>query len=95
MTRASIRRNREFATRGREPAARDIPLCGIQLITTNENERWFWSSMKSSRFLVYTVAPSERALNASKQSFTNIASLSLRSGLYFRTLAKIPPASFQ
>ena len=43
----------------------------IQLITTSENARRLRSSMKSSRFLVYSVAPIERALKVSKQSFTN------------------------
>src|SRR6266480_4945265 len=45
--------------------------CNIQVITTSENERRLWISVKSSRFLVYNVAPSERAHKASKQSFTN------------------------
>jgi len=50
--------------------------------------------MKSSRFLVYSDAPSDRALKASKQSLTKAGSLVLRSGRSSRTLAKIPPASF-
>jgi hypothetical protein len=37
----------------------------------------------------------ERALKASKQSFTNAGNLLLRSGLSRRTLAKMPPAFFQ
>jgi hypothetical protein len=67
----------------------------IQLITTSENARRLRSSVKSSRFLVYSVAPIERALKASKQSFTNAGNLLLRSDLSRRTLAKMPPAFFQ
>jgi hypothetical protein len=57
----------------------------IQPITTNENDRWRWRTLKSSLFLVYKVAPSERALKATKQSFTNAGSLFLRSGLSRKT----------
>lgn len=37
------------------------------------------SSTKSSRFLVYNVAPMDRALNANKQSLSKLGSLVLRS----------------
>ena len=67
----------------------------IQLSTTRENERRLWSNVKSSRFLVYKVAPRERALSASKQSFTNVGSLLLRFGLECNISAKMAPASFQ
>ena len=60
----------------------------IQLITTSENARRLRSSMKSSRFLVYSVAPIERALKASKQSFTNVGNLFLRSGLSRKNLGQ-------
>lgn len=46
--------------------------------------------MKASRFRVYRVAPSDRALKPNKQSFTKAGSLLLRLGLSRRTLAKIP-----
>jgi hypothetical protein len=39
----------------------------IQLITTSENARRLRSSMKSSRFLVYSVAPSERSKPANSR----------------------------
>ena len=52
------------------------------------------SKMKSSRFLVYKVAPSDRALNANRQSFSRAAELALRSGRMLRTFANIVPASF-
>src|SRR6185295_5074104 len=67
----------------------------IQVITTSENERRLLISVKSSRFLVYNVAPRERALKASRQSFTKAGTLPLRSGLPCRILARISPASFQ
>jgi hypothetical protein len=66
----------------------------FQLITTSEKERMLRSSMKSSRFLVYSVAPMDRALNANKQSFTKPGSLALRSDRTRRTWASIAPASF-
>src|SRR6185503_4868815 len=67
----------------------------IQVITTSENERRLLISVKSSRFLVYNVAPRERALKASRQSFNKAGTLPLRSGLPCRILARISPASFQ
>src|SRR5438067_11951109 len=53
------------------------------------------SKMKSSRFLVYKVAPSDRALNANKQSFSRAGNLALRSGRVLRSFANMVPASFQ
>ena len=53
------------------------------------------SKMKSSRFLVYKVAPTDRALNASKQSFSRAGNLALRSGRVLRSFANMVPASFQ
>jgi hypothetical protein len=44
---------------------------------------------------VYKVAPSERALSASKQSFTKVGSLLLRFGLECSIAAKMTPVSFQ
>jgi hypothetical protein len=45
--------------------------------------------MKASRFRVYRVAPSDRALKPNKHSFSKAGSLLLRLRLSRRTLAKI------